>query len=134
MYAEHVYHVHSSKDLFLCRQKFHHFISSAPSGVPMNVTLTDLTPTSVSFQWGSVECIRRNGQITGYFITYNIQGSSESTSVLVTVNSLSDGGTYTIIDLEPSEMYSVQIAAQNTIGTALDTSGFAILTHGRYTD
>ena len=100
----------------------------------MDVTLTDLTPTSVSFQWGSVECIRRNGQITGYSITYNIQGSSESTSVLVTVNSPSDGGTYTIIDLEPSEMYSVQIAAQNTIGTALDTSGFAILTHGRYTD
>ena len=100
----------------------------------MDVTLTDLTSTSVSFQWGSVDCIHRNGQITGYSITYNIQGSSGSTSVLVTVNSPSDGGTYTIIALEPSEMYDVQIAAQNTIGTALNTSGFTILTHGRYTD
>ena len=100
----------------------------------MDVTLTDLTPTSVSFQWGSVDCIHRNGQITGYSINYNRQGSSGSTSVLVTVNSPSDGGAYTIIALEPSEMYDVEIAAQNTIGTALNTSGFTILTHGRYTD
>ena len=109
------------------------FLNSAvPSGAPMDVALTDVTSTSVSFQWGSVECIHRNGLITGYSINYRRQGSSGSTSVLVTVNSPSDGGTYTIIDLEPSEMYDVEITPQNTIGTALDTSGFTTLTHGRY--
>ena len=98
----------------------------------MDVALTDVTSTSVSFQWGSVECIHRNGLITGYSVNYRRQGSSGSTSVLVTVNSPSDGGTYTIVDLEPSEMYDVEITAQTTIGTALDTSGFTTLTHGRY--
>ena len=97
------------------------------------MVLTEVTYSSVSFQWGSVECIHRNGLITGYSINYRVQDSSERTTVLVTVDSPSDGRMYTIINLEPSVTYTVEIAAVNTIGTATNTTGVAVLTHGMHT-
>ena len=98
----------------------------------MDVVLTEVTSSSISFQWGSVECIHRNGLVTGYSINYRVQDSSGSTTALVTVDSPSDGGMYTIIDLEPSVTYSVKIAAVNTIGTATIMASLDVLTHGMH--
>ena len=103
--------------------------SPVPSAGPVDVVLVDVTATSISFQWGPVPCIHRNGALVGYVITHSRLGGMEETT---DVSPPGDGGMFTISGLEASVTYSVRIAAENQVGQATNTSGFVILTHGRY--
>ena len=82
----------------------------APSAAPDPVTVTGVTSSSITVQWGMVPCIHRNGEITGYSVQYG-----ETQNMRVSGNS--SGGMATISGLSPATMYTVVVAAENSAGT-----------------
>ena len=48
------------------------FLHLAPSGPPQSLTVTSTTVTlfSITIQWGEVECLEQNSEITGYSVRY----------------------------------------------------------------
>ena len=86
----------------------------APSAAPTSIRVSELTFSSVTVQWGVVDCIHHNGKITGYSVLYGIQGNGSNQTENVT------GGdaTETIISgLMQSTTHAVQVAAKNSGGT-----------------
>ena len=86
----------------------------APSAAPDPVTVTGVTSSSITVQWGEVECIGRNGGITGYSVGYSGGGSTVTRLV-------SGGGTRqtTLSGLTPSTEYTIEVAAVNSVGLKL---------------
>ena len=95
---------------------------SAPSVPPSNVTVTGVTSTTITVQWGNVPCIHQNGDITGYSVRYG--------SEAVNVTGDSSGGTYTIPGLLPSTNYPIQVAAMNSAGIGENSTTVDQLTEG----
>ena len=61
-----------------------------------------------------MDCIHRNGDITGYSVQYGEVGSGSTQTMPVSGGS----ATETIISgLMPSSTYSIQVAAVNSVGT-----------------
>ncbi|CAI8043297.1 Neogenin (Fragment), partial [Geodia barretti] len=52
-------------------------MTAAPSAPPTGVVVRVRSSTSITVQWGPVECIHQNGEITGYRVRYGEEGSSE---------------------------------------------------------
>ena len=98
---------------------------SAPSAPPSNASVTDVTSSTITVQWGMVPCIHQNGPITGYSVRYGVMGSTPTE----TVSGASETGT-TISDLMPSTTYDVQVAAVNGNGTGVYSSNESALTQG----
>ena len=46
------------------------FTPIAPSGPPQSLTVTSTTLFSITIQWGEVECLEQNSEITGYSVRY----------------------------------------------------------------
>ena len=90
------------------------------------MTVTDVTSTTITVQWGSVPCIHQNGDITGYSVRYG--------SEAVNVTGDSSGGTYTIPGLLSSTNYSIQVAAMNGAGTGEYSAAVDRLTEGLFCD
>jgi len=88
----------------------------APSAPPTFVSISDVTSSSITIQWGAVDCIHRNGNITGYSVQYGVQGSGSTQT-----ESVSGGATTeaTISELTPSTSYVIAIAAVNSAGTGV---------------
>ena len=93
---------------------------TAPSAAPSNVSGSPVNPTTITVQWGPVNCIHRNGEITGYSVQYEEMGSERTQNMRVSGNS--SGGMATISGLSPATMYTVVVAAENRAGTG-DYSG-----------
>ena len=85
-----------------------HFLS-APSAAPNAVMLITITDTTITVQWEEVECIGRNGEITGYSVKYS--GGDSAQTVTVTEREV------TIQDLMSSTPYSIKVAAMTRAGT-----------------
>ena len=98
----------------------------APSAAPSNVSVTGVTSTTTTVQWGEVPCILQNGDITGYSVRYG--------SEAVNVTGDSSGGTYTIPDLMPSTNYPIQVAAMNGAGIGTYSAAVDQLTEGIFCD
>ena len=96
-----------------------------PSAAPDPVTMTGVTSSSITVQWGEVECIHRNGEIVGYSVRYSGGGSTQTMAV-----SEADATMTTISGLTPSTQYSVQVAAVNGAGTGEYSSSQSRLTLG----
>ena len=90
-------------------------IPPAPFTPPTSVNVSEVTFSSITVQWGPVDCIHRNGDITGYSVQYG--------SETVSVSGDSSGGMYVISGLIPSTTYSIQVAAQ----TSADTGPYSIV-------
>ena len=108
-----------------------HFIilsPTAPSAAPTSVS-TSSDSTSITVQWGAVDCIHRNGDITGYSVRYGVQGSGSIQTVSV---SGSGATTRLISGLESSTIYSVEVAAVNSAGTGVYSDPYIILTDSKY--
>ena len=86
---------------------------TAPSAAPTSVRESGVTSSSVTVQWGAVDCIHHNGDITGYSVRYGVQGSGS-----IQTRDVSGGDTsQTIIPgLNPSTTYSIEVAAVNSAG------------------
>ena len=89
---------------------------SAPSAAPTSVSVSEVTFSSITVQWGAVDCIHRNGDITGYSVRYGIHRSGSTQTV-----SVSGGGATmtTISELTSSTTYSIEVAAVNSAATGL---------------
>ena len=86
----------------------------APSAAPTSVSVSEVTFFSITIQWGAVDCIHRNGDITGYSVRYGVQGSGSTQTVSVS------GGGATMTDISvlmASTTYSIEVAAVNSAGT-----------------
>ena len=85
-----------------------------PSAAPTSVSVSEVTSSAITIQWWAVDCIHRNGDITGYSVRYGVQGSTQTVSV-------SGGGATqtTISGLTQSTTYSIEVAAVNNAGTGV---------------
>ena len=90
------------------------------------MSVSEVTSSSITVQWGSVDCIHRNGDITGYSVWYGVQGSA------VEEQTVPGGDTRqtTISGLTPSTTYSIEVAAVNSAGTGVYSSAIYNLTQG----
>ena len=86
----------------------------APSAAPTSVSVSAVTSSSITVQWGSVDCIHRNGDITGYSVQYGVVGSGSTQTTSVSGSSVTEA---TISSLMSSITYSIQVAAVNSAGT-----------------
>ena len=98
----------------------------APCAPPTSVSTSDVTSSSITVQWGAVDCIHRNGDITGYSVKYRVQGIN-STNNTTDVS----GGTTTeatLSGLQPATNYEMEVAAVNSAGTGVYSDPLSILT------
>ena len=84
-----------------------------------------MTSSSITVQWGAVDCIHRNGDITGYSVRYGVVGSESTQTVSV---SGGDATEATISSLMPSTSYEVAVAAVNSMGTGNYSSELSVQT------
>ena len=99
--------------------------SAAPSGPPTSVSGTS-TSTTITVQWGAVDCIHRNGDITGYSVRYREMGSGSTQTVNVS------GYSYTISNLTSSTTYSIQVTAENSVGSGVYSDHLIVHTKSKY--
>ena len=104
----------------------------APSAPPTSVSTSDVTSSSITVQWGAVDCIHRNGDITGYSVRYGVQGSAEGDRTVVMASGDSSGGMDMISGLTPSTTYTIEVAAVNSAGTGVYSDAITELTLGMY--
>ena len=89
------------------------FDSTAPSAPPTPINASNVIPNSFTVQWGPVDCIDHNGDITGYSVRYGVHGSGSTQTRDV---SGGDMMTTTIMDLMPDTSYAVEVAGVNANG------------------
>ena len=91
---------------------------AAPSDSPTSVSVSEVTSSSITVQWGPVDCTHRNGDITGYSVQYGEVGSAEGErTVHEMVSGDFSGGMYTISGLSAATPYTVEVAAETSAGT-----------------
>ena len=74
-----------------------------------------------------MDCIHRNGDITGYLVRYGVQGSGNTR-----IMSVSRGTTTkaTISGLSATTPYTIEVAAVNSVGTGTYSSLMTVSTSG----
>ena len=101
-------------------------IPPAPSAAPTSLRVSALTSSSITVQWGAVNCIHRNGDITGYSVRHGVVGSAHRQTRSF------PGNEATISSLMPSTTYSIEVAAENFINIGQYSSAVYQLTAGMY--
>ena len=92
------------------------------------MSVSEVTSSSITVQWGPVNCTKRNGDITGYSVRHGVQGSADRTAVMVSGDS--SGGMYVISGLSAATVYTVEVAAVNSAGTGVYSDLLTSLTSG----
>ena len=74
-----------------------------------------------------MECIHRNGDITGYSVRYEVLNSMNPQTMNV-----GGGNSFEAIitDLEPTTFYSIEVAAVNSVGTGVYSAAISPITKG----
>ena len=98
---------------WLCPIEVFLSIPPAPSAAPTSVGESGVTSSSITVQWGAVDCIHHNGDITGYSVRYGVQGSGSTWTMSVPGGSVTEA---TISSLMSSTTYSIEVAAVNSAG------------------
>ena len=94
------------------------------------MSVSEVTSSSITVQWGAVDCIHRNGDITGYSVRYGVQGSAVGDRTVEMVSGDSSGGMYVISGLSAATVYTVEVAAVNSAGTGVYSDPINQLTLG----
>ena len=95
---------------------------AAPSAAPTSVRVSAVTSSSITVQWGAVDCIHRNGDIIGYSVRYGVVESTSTQTLSVSGSSVTEA---VMFDLTFSTEYSIEVAARggrNTIGVYASTT------------
>ena len=92
--------------------------STAPTGYPRSIRSGTVTPNSITVHWEEVDCLDRNGAITGYVSRALSNGREEGTASVG-----GDDREATISGLTPSTQYIVQVAPVNI--ALYETEGIA---------
>ena len=93
-----------------------YFPCSAPSVGP-DVTVSNVTSSTITIQWGMIPCIHQNGNITGYSVTIDTKGTGSTQ----TLGNLS-GASTTLLHLTPETTYEIRVAGVNTEGIGVSTN------------
>ena len=94
------------------------------------MTTSSVTYSSITVQWGPVNCIQRNGDVTGYSVRYGVQGGGSTQTVSV---SGGDATRRTISGLDTPTTYTIEVAAVNNAGTGPYSSPITRTTNGTST-
>ena len=86
--------------------------------------MTSSTRDAITVQWEEVDCIDRNGDITGYSVLVVTSGGDDR---IVTVGDVREA---TISGLTPSTVYTVSVAAMNSQDTGPYSDGMMVETAG----
>ena len=100
------------------------YFLAAPSAPPTFVSTSKVTSSSISLHWGPVDCIQRNGDISGYTVQYEVQGSGNIQNKRVSGNATNE---VTILELNVSANYNIQVAAVNSAGVGVYSVGKCII-------
>ena len=101
------------------------FCNTAPiSGPPQSVMMSSVTFNSITLQWGCVNCIDRNSEITGYTVRYGQTGST--TTVMESVSGTSDS--VRVFTASPRTNYTFEVAAVSSEGTGPFSTGTTVET------
>ena len=87
-----------------------------PSAAPTSVNISAVTSSTITVQWGAVDCIHHNGDITGYSVQYGVQDSGRMETIHVSGNNVTEA---TLSGLTPSTVYIIQVAAVNGAGVGV---------------
>ena len=90
-----------------------YYLYIAPSAAPRDFTSHTVASTSISLTWKNIDCIQRNGVLTGFDIKYYRQVDG---ALATTIVGGSDTTSYTVGDLFPYSEYWFHIAAVNSEG------------------
>ena len=95
----------------------------------MNVTVTNLTSTSIHLSWGQ-PFYDGGAPVTNYVITYHSNAEDH-----MTINTRNTENTRQLNDLAPFTAYQIQVSAENIVGTgpASATVNVMTLVGGTYT-
>ena len=88
------------------------------------MTVTSVSSSTLTIQWGSVPCIHQNGEITRYTIQYGATGSGDKQTVETSETEV------ILSSLTPETNYEISVAAVNTEGTGPYSTGISIRTTG----
>ena len=93
-------------------------MSAEPSGPPEQVTLRDVTSTSIQVTWTPVKVEDRNGIIKGYKVIYRAlpNGNNDTKVVNITIESQDTGITLPLERLNEFTNYSIRVLAFTAIG------------------
>ena len=93
-------------------------MSAEPSGPPEQVTLGDVTSTSIKVTWSPVKVEDRNGIIKGYKVIYRAlpNGDNDTEVVNITIESQDTGKTLSLERLNEFTNYSIRVLAFTAIG------------------
>ena len=100
--------------MYIIYEFYKYIFLPAPSALPTSLNTSAVTSSSITVQWGPVNCIHRNGDITGYSVQYGVQGSGSTQTISVSGGDITET---TITGLKPSTNYSIEVAAVNSAGT-----------------
>ena len=81
----------------------------APTGVPTSLSAF-ISFNAVTVTWDVIDCIERNGIITGYVVEFQEQGGARITGEVV-------GQSFTAAGLTPATRYTFRVAGVNSNGT-----------------
>ena len=85
-----------------------------------------MTSSSLTLQWGPVDCIYRNGDIIGYLVLYEAQGHNIIRVISEDVN----GGMIDLSRLTPSTYYTFKIGAFSNAGSRAFSDLHTVFTTG----
>ena len=89
-------------------------IVTEPASPPRNVTVVNITSTSILLIWEEVPAIDQNGVITQYEVEYN---QSTFDSVPTTQNIIVNSTMTVLTGLEEYVDYSIQVRAYTSVGS-----------------
>ena len=75
-----------------------------------------MTSYKIIVVWGAVDCIHRNGDITGYSVQYGVVGSESTLTVSISEASVTKA---TVSTIKTHANYSIEVAAVNSAGTGV---------------
>ena len=104
-----------------------YILSAAPSGPPSSVRVSGTTLTTITVQWGPVEC--NNGEITGYSVKLyrEIGDSGRAVGRMLGTDQME----VSLNELTPA-VYSIQVAAVNNVGTGPYSTALTAKVDGKH--
>ena len=97
----------------------------APSAAPTSLRVSAVNSSSITVQWGTVDCIHHNGGITGYSVRYGPVKSENKHIMNVTGGDVTET---TISGLDRLTSYSVEVAAINSASTGIYSNNITVIT------
>ena len=92
------------------------FIFSVPSAAPGSLYRSVHASTSLTIHCDLIDCLHSNIPITGYSVRYSETGSSRRESKFAPGSKTTET---TILNLEKTTMYRIEVAAVSNIGTGV---------------